>query len=106
MSDDDKIDFSALDPARDRDRFERVVRGIAARASRRRSNDALSLALRFWRPALALAACAALALWAPAALRGSGAEARSDPAAQWLGWAESGGPDSAAELLRAQERTP
>lgn len=58
---DDRIDFSALDPKRDAERFDRVVTGItqsAARvlAARRQPASALDLIACWKRPMLAAAA--------------------------------------------------
>jgi len=110
MSDDSKIDLSALDPTRDRLRFERLVRSVAARAAERRAPDSLSVIVRNWRPALALAACLAVAIWAPAALRSSDTPSATpqtkDPAALLLTWASSGVPSRADEILQSLGRAP
>lgn len=105
-----KLDLSALDPTRDALRFERMVRSVAAKAAeeRARKADPWSLAVRFWRPALALAAGLALLAWVPS-LVGSGAtadQAATDPGTTLLSWASGEGPASAADVLAAFGRTP
>jgi hypothetical protein len=100
----DPVDLGPLDPALDQVRWERLVRSVAARgaagaALRRPRNLVLQLAA--WaRPAMALAAAAALVAWAPTLLRRgvpgtsrpSTASARStppgDPAARLAAWAD------------------
>ena len=64
--DEDRIDFSSLDPTRDPQRWTRIVASVVTRAHRRRS---LPAQLAAWaRPTLAAAAaCAALA-WTAALL--------------------------------------
>jgi len=66
---DDKLDLSALDPARDRQRWERRIGQVVARAvvARRFS---VGGQLRSWaRPALGLAAAAAVFSWLGLILR-------------------------------------
>lgn len=114
--DDDKLDLSALDPTRDALRFERMVRAVAAKAAQqRRPADPFGEVLRWWRPALALAASLALVLWAPSLLGASStststaqsaAAANSDPGTTLLAWASGEGPSTAGEVLAAFGRTP
>lgn len=103
MDEDDRIDLSALDPARnDEARWHAKADAIAARAvsARRRRADASPIAMQLvaWaRPALALAAGIALAVWAAALTTGGGAPgtgpesttARLEPAYALSQWALS-----------------
>jgi hypothetical protein len=99
--DDERIDLSALDPARDGKRWDEMVDSVAARAlaARRRSTGGASpgpvaLQLVAWaRPALALAAALALVVWAAALAAGGAARAsapgttRTEPAFALSAWA-------------------
>jgi len=104
--DPDRIDLSPLDPSRDRVRWERIVRGVAARgaAARRRPNPVLAQVVAWWRPAMALAFAAALLAWAPAVLRPPGSASRgdaaagADPVASTAWWALRERAPDAAEL--------
>ena len=109
--DDDKLDLSALDPTRDALRFERMVRSLSAKAVEQRSQqaDPLSFAVRWWRPALALAACLALLAWVPSLWGASGSSGQattSDPSTTLLSWASGEGPTSAADVLATLGRMP
>lgn len=112
---DDKIDFSPLDPARDALRFERMVRATAARA---REAAAKSLEptvvsqLAAWaRPALALAAAAALLLWLPSVFGSkpgatpgtnpTAAKTAADPAASLVRWTQGTETPPVGEVLSA-----
>ena len=102
--DDDKLDLSALDPTRDALRFERMVRAVAAKAMAQRQ-DPLDLAVRWWRPALALAAGLALLAWAPSLFGARSSTQSLDPGATLLTWASGADPTS-ADLLATFGRTP
>lgn len=112
--DDGRLDLSALDPTRDALRFERMARSVAAKAvERRKLADPLGEVVRWWRPALALAATLALVFWAPSLLGSSTSssstsdEAASvDPSTTLLTWASGEGPSSAADVLATFGRTP
>lgn len=98
--DDDRVDLSALDPARDPARWNALVTAVAARAAaRRRASLARALA-GYGLPAFALAAAAALAIWVLAPTRGSPAlTTETDNASDGLaGWALRGIPDGAGLL--------
>ncbi len=119
MSDDDRIDFSALDPEADPTRLERSAHTIAARlapslARRRARDQTLWLQLLWWRrPVLAagvLVAAASIAVLAMprsvpvrTAAPGTLAEAEGLPAPV-AGWVESGRPPSNDALLGLKER--
>lgn len=60
--DDERIDFSPLDPAADRLRFERLVRGVMAKARPPGLFDGVA---RYGRRALLVAAGLALLAWVP-----------------------------------------
>ncbi len=66
MNDDDRIDLSALDPARNAVRWQQLVEGIAARAwAARRRKLTVGFQLVSWaRPTLAIAAAVSLVSWA------------------------------------------
>jgi len=101
--DDDRLDLTALDPTRDRSRFERLVRSTVAAAMARRPSTARET-LRWWRPALALAASLAIASWLPVLLGGDDATAtRSDAAAALLTLAHSDTAPSATDILTTFE---
>lgn len=57
---DDRFDFSALDPARDAQRWEQRIRQVVAHAARARRWTVSAQLSRWARPAFALAAAAAL----------------------------------------------
>ena len=61
----EKIDFSALDPLRDPERFDRLVDEIAGRglAAYRRSQTFSGQIVRWARPALAAAAVLVVSVW-------------------------------------------
>ncbi len=63
--DDDKVDFSALDPTRDRVGWERRIAAVAARglAAQRRSLTVMDQLGAWRRPALAVVAALAAASW-------------------------------------------
>ncbi len=119
MSDQDRIDFSALDPEADPARLERTARAVAARlalslAGRRAHDRALWLQLVGWRrPVLAagalVAAASIVVLAMPrvvpvkSAAPGTLAEAEGLPAPV-AGWVESGTPPSNDALLGLRER--
>jgi hypothetical protein len=94
--DDERIDFSALDPKRDSRRFERMVEAVlfAARPSGR--PPIMDQLVRSGRTALALAALLAVTAWLPKWLGGDSTSAGS-PAAMGhdsvelvSGWAQTG----------------
>ena len=106
-TDDEKLDLSALDPTRDELRFQRMARSLAARALElRQQADPFSVAVHFWRPALALAASLALLAWAPSLLSSKAQSRTTDPGATLLSWAQGAGPSSAADVLDIFGRTP
>jgi len=105
--DPDRIDFSPLDPSRDRAAWERMVRAVAARgsAARRRPSPVLAQVVAWWRPTIALAAMAALLAWAPALLHAprpaerSVSETGADPVVSTTWWALEGKAPAAAEFV-------
>jgi len=111
IDDDDRIDFSPLDPTRDGMRFERFVRTVAARAAAGRRHAVMwAFTIRWWRPALILAAMLTLFAWAPwlmaTARTDSGALAMADPAATLVQWVHNGKMPSAYEMLDSLRRVP
>jgi hypothetical protein len=103
------IDLGPLDPSRDAARWERMVRGVAARAAEgaaRRRPAPLLVQLAAWvRPALACAAAVALLAWVPAWLRpgqvATPTSVAADLPARLAAWAASDGADAASDLLLA-----
>jgi hypothetical protein len=100
----DEIDFSPLDPARDTARWARLVESVTARALERHRQPALALQLLEWaRPTLFLAASVALLTWCGAAAREGepppAADAEND--APWIlaRWAVSGEEPSVTSML-------
>lgn len=101
--DDDKLDLSPLDPTLDAAGFEAMVQSIAARAARQIAAAPEEIMLRWWRPALALAASMAMAAWGPSLLaaRQPTSASAQDPAAALLQWSRGEGASSAAEILES-----
>lgn len=89
--DPDRIDFSALDPARDPRRWERLVQATLARA-RPPAVPPLLMALAARRGTLALLAAAALLTWIPvwSGGRATAAVESVDPTLQLADWAGRG----------------
>ena len=99
MSEDEKIDFGALDPSRDAQRWERMLSSVIDRVHKKRRPRSISLQLVSWaRPTLAIAASLALVVWVGALV---GRSPRTQPPeltqamSQWL----VNGDASAAEQL-------
>ena len=101
---DEKLDLSSLDPARDREAWRRrvddvIARGVAARRARGFAHDLRALA----RPAVLLAAAVVLLVWsaswlAPRPARGT-AGATVDPTARLVEWSTSAEPATTSEIL-------
>jgi hypothetical protein len=91
--DDDRIDFSPLDPSRDARRFEALVGAVTERAlaSRRRAATVSGQLAAWWRPALAAAAVIAIAVWVSSAGPGRSQERKAERAhdanADFMQWA-------------------
>jgi len=99
-----RIDFSPIDPARDGERWERMIGAVAARG--RAATGAGSVwgqLTAWWRPALAAAAVLAVALAGTALLAGSGGAPAPapapDPDAALVRWALGDGGGSAWDDL-------
>lgn len=91
---DEKIDFSALDPALDAPRWEQLIDSVAQRALAERARpNPLLLQLSAWgRPALVLAAGLAIAIWCAALVQGwlrapATVAAADDPVHALVTWA-------------------
>jgi hypothetical protein len=105
---DDRIDFSALDPSRDAGRWEALADAVAGRAlrERRRSKTVAGQLAAWWRPALAAAAVIAAAVGISSAALGppreGGPGSTRDSDAAFVAWA-LGGPTGSVwdELERA-----
>jgi hypothetical protein len=109
MRDDDRVDFSVLDPMRDRERWEARVQVvtawaiITARAVIARRRRTVGDQLVSWaRPALVLAAAAALSTWM-GAIASSGRTRADTPESQrttiLATWAATGAEPATDELL-------
>jgi hypothetical protein len=101
----DPVDLSALDPARDPDRWNAMIAKTAARAAARREASLSRTLARWGAPAFVLAAAAAVTIWLLAPPRGVGGpgsegpgrgEAYSSPSDGLVGWAMRGDADGAA----------
>jgi hypothetical protein len=101
---DEKIDLSVLDPARDRQRWDRLVESVAARAweSRRRSLT-VGFQLTVWaRPSLAIAAAVAMAIWVGALANGTTTTAtrgQAEPVFVVTSWAVTGKLPDTSKIL-------
>ena len=102
----DRIDLSALDPSRDAERWEAMVRATAARGmdARRPSARVLAELVAGWRPALALAAAVAVLAWVPSLLAArrdaaKAAAAPADPVLSTASWALRARSPTAADLV-------
>jgi hypothetical protein len=88
--DDDRIDFSSLDPARDERRWEAMIRTTAALARMRRTPGFAWQVTRWARPAIGLAASIAIIVWSLTLLRGT-PNPSTETSGSWqlLEWARS-----------------
>ena len=107
--DDDRLDLSALDPARDPARWRAVLDTTRARVDDvllRRRQDPLALIAGWRRPVLA-AAAAVLLLLVPVEVMLERREARAETVAGLVAvsteWAREGRAPTGAELLRAMD---
>jgi hypothetical protein len=103
---DERIDLSVLDPSQDPQRWDRIIQSVTARAMEaRRRRLTISYQLWTWsRPALAIAATVALAIWAGAlaSARNHSATVREnqEPAFVLAEWAVSSEPPSTSVILQ------
>ncbi len=105
--DDEPIDFSALDPARDQMRWEAQIKRVARLASARRATrpSVAALIVRWWKVSLYASAAAVTAVWVgtlvqPQQMR---AVAQNDPVATMAVWARSGAVPSTGEIIALLE---
>jgi hypothetical protein len=92
IDNDDKLDLSALDPQRDRARWEALVRSITRRALAGRERPGLFFGLvNFARPALVFALGLTVVVWTGALVsrRSAGVYPTQDPAMSLLSWASA-----------------
>jgi hypothetical protein len=99
---DDRFDFSALDPARDAERWEQRIRQVVAHATRVPRWTVSAQLSRWARPALGLAAAAALfstlgLVWIAGQL--DGGKAQESPSAVLSRWAATDEAPSTRHLL-------
>jgi hypothetical protein len=91
--DDQRIDFSALDPGRDTQRFERMVRAVLARSAEPQGESLASALVASGRVVVAAAAAMGVLVWIPilATRDTSTKEQKSaDPIALVSAWAQEG----------------
>lgn len=108
MTEEDKVDLSPLDPARDPARWDTLVRGVASRAlAAHRARNTLAFQIAAWgRPALAAAAALAIVSWALAWSSDSGemrtsADTTQPAAYQLAGWAATGKLPETPQMMSA-----
>jgi hypothetical protein len=107
LDDDDKLDLTALDPARDALRWERTLRATVDRAvAVRRVPPLVRELAAMRRPALLCAAAAALLVWSatlvaprPGRTGGAAGGAGTDETGTLLDWAQSNEAPSASDIL-------
>lgn len=102
--DDRRLDFSPLDPGRDPDRFERMVRAVLDRTATPALHPLASTILARGKVIAMAAVAVALAAWVPAlAIRRetSSASASADPVATVADWARAGAIPDGTEVLYA-----
>lgn len=99
MSEEREIDFTLLDPSRDRAHWEQMIDSVVERTCARRRSHSVGAQVRAWaRPALAMAAAMALAVWA-GALLSDAPTPPADPAQLLSQWAVSGEVPSTTKIL-------
>jgi hypothetical protein len=99
--DERRIDFSPLDPGRDPERLERMVRAVLDRAGEPPEHLFASTIVDRGRLAVLAAAAVAALAWVPALVRGRpAAPAASDPLVTVVSWAEAGAIPEGADLYR------
>jgi hypothetical protein len=106
---DRKIDFSAIDPQRDPDRYNRQVEATAARALARRKGTAFTFTLlASARPALLVAASVALVTWCGVTVRNDSTTENGADDAAWVltRWAVTGEEPSVASMLEVLGAEP
>jgi hypothetical protein len=100
---DDRFDFSALDPARDAERWEQRIRQVVAHATRVQRWTVSAQLSRWARPAFALAAAAALfsgvGLVRIAGRLDQSGSAQESPSALLSRWAATGETPPTSRLL-------
>ncbi len=97
--DDRRIDFSSLDPGRDPERLERMVRAVLDRAAEPPAHLFASTLVARGRLAVVAAAAVAVLAWVPALVRGRPAPTvASDPLDTVVSWAEAGAVPEGTDL--------
>ena len=105
--DPDRLDLSALDPSRDEERWETLVRAVVASrsAAATPATQVLFQLVSSWRPVLALAAAAVALAWAPAILtareRSAPPAAIADPVLSTTTWMLREQAPATAEVVAA-----
>lgn len=104
--DPDRLDLSALDPSREADRWEGLVKAVLARGARPAPASRVLVAIAAsWRPMLAIAAALVALAWAPALLAGAGrpaaAAGAADPVLSTTSWMLQDEAPATAEAIAA-----
>jgi hypothetical protein len=107
---DEKIDLSSLDPSRNLAEWNQRIESIAARAwtAHQRRLTVVDQLVTWTRPALAIAAAAALVSWFGALTSGPSGSATTtvqDPALTLASWAMADEHPSASSILRVLGET-
>ena len=99
--DDRRIDFSSLDPGRDPQRLERMVRAVLDRAAEPPAHPFASTLVARGRVAVVAAAAVAVLAWVPALFRARpAATVATDPLVTLVSWAEAGSIPDGTDLFR------
>ena len=99
--DDDRMDLSSLDPGRDPERFERMVRSVLVRAEASAPRAFAAALVARGRVAVLLAGLVAALAWIPALAGRRDAvpdPSTTDAVATVAGWAEAGAIPSGADV--------
>jgi hypothetical protein len=99
--DDDRMDLSSLDPGRDPERFDRMVRSVLARAEASGPHALAAALVARGRVAVLVAGLLAALAWIPAVAGRRNTvpdPSPTDAVATVAGWAEAGGIPSGADV--------
>lgn len=106
MSEGEKIDFEALDPTRDAQRWEQMLSSVTDRVHAPRRPRSIPLQLVSWaRPTLAIAASLALVVWIGALLARPTQPQPTELAQAMSQWLEKGDAHAAEQLIEVMGDT-
>jgi hypothetical protein len=100
--DDRRIDFSALDPEQDAERFERMVQGVLVRSAEPQGESMASALVARGRVVVAAAAAMAVLVWIPLLATWPTATVEvknADPVALVSAWAQQGAIPSGVDVF-------